>query len=215
MGILLAILGALLGLVLLLVLLPFRVRASGAVRDGEPAGTARVDWGLWLLAVEVDLGRRVTLRLAEVPVARFALRSVRERGAPRERPPRRAKRERKQRQRAGALQRLRGAFAEREAFGRMAARLAGALHLRLSASGRVGIGDPAGTAALSALLAALGAVPGVRLEIGLDWVEEELELELELAARIWIAELLGVAVRLLVDPANRRALRLAFGGAPT
>ncbi len=84
---------------------------------------------------------------------------------------------------------------------------------RLRASGRVGIGDPADTVALGALLAALGALPGVELAIGLDWVEETLEVDVELAARIWIAELLAIAAPLLLVRSHRRALRLAFGGA--
>src|SRR5574341_257132 len=213
MSVVLAILYALLGLVLLLVLVPFRARASGSVQVGVPAGAARVDWGLWLLAVEVDSNRRLTLRLLELPVARFTLRAAREPG--KERRPRKAKPERKGKAGAGGLQRLRAAVAEREPFQGMAARLARALHLRLRASGRVGIGDPADTAALWALLAALRALPFVELAIELEWVEEALELELELSARIWLAELLVVAALLLLARSNRRALRLAFGGGRT
>ncbi len=213
-AILLALLYAVLGLVLLLVLVPFRLRASGSVHDAAPDGLARVDWGLGLLAAEIDPSRRVTLRVAEIPVVRFALRTAREPGKDRSRRrPRKARREGKERAKAGALQRLRAALAEREAFRRIAARLARALHLRLRASGRVGIGDPADTVALGALLAALGALPGVELAIGLDWVEETLEVDLELAARIWIAELLAIAAPLLLVRSHRRALRLAFGGA--
>lgn len=215
MGVLLAILYALLGLVLLVVLVPLRARAAGSVHDGLPAGMARVDWGLVLLAVEVDVSRRMTVRVLEIPLARFALRTAREseKKARRRRRPRRAKREGKAR--GGALGRLRAALAERGAFRRMAARLARALHLRLRGSGRIGIGDPADTVALAALLAALAELPGVELALELDWVEEALELELELAARVWIAELLGVAALLLLERPNRRALRSAFGGART
>lgn len=213
MEVVLAILCTLLGLALLVVLLPFRVVASGAVHDGEPAGVARIDWGLWLLALEVDSSRRARVRLLELPVARFTLRPSRESKGRPERSPREPKREGKPR--AGALKRLRGAFAEREHLQRMVARLAGALHLRLRGSGRLGIGNPADTVALSALLAAIGALPGVKLAVGLEWVDEAFELELELAARIWIAELLGVAALLLLARSNRRALRLAFGGVRT
>jgi hypothetical protein len=213
MGIVLAILYTLLGLVLLLVLLPFRARASGTVHDGWPAGAVRVDWGLRLLAVEVDSSRRMTLRVLQLPVARFALGGRPEKAEGRRRRPRTAERERTRK--GGALRRLRAAFAERESFQRMAARVVRALHLRLRVSGRVGIGDPHDTVALAALLAALGALPGVELAIDLDWVEEALELELEAEARVWIAELLVVAALLLLEGSNRRALRSAFGGART
>jgi hypothetical protein len=209
MSIVLAILGALLGFVLLLVLLPFRAFAAGSVHDGLPAGAVRIDWGLWLLALELESSRRVTLRLLEFPVLRFRVGTKEPREEERRERARRPKPEKVRK--AGAVQRLRAAYADRAAFGRMAARLVGALHLRLRGSGRIGIGDPADTVALAGLLAALAAAPGVELALELDWVEEALELELELAARIWIAEMLGVAALLLLDRAHRRALRLALG----
>jgi hypothetical protein len=211
MGFLLAILYGLLGLLLLLVLLPFRARASGAVHDGEPAGVARVDWGFGLLGFEIGTDRRVGVQVAWLPPARFALREKREKP---ERSPKKPKRE-KSEAKAGALRRFRAALAEREAFRRMAARLLRALHPRLRASGRVGTGDPADAAALFALLEALRTLPGVELELELDWVEEALELELEVGARVWIAELLAVAAVLSLERPNRRALRVAFGGART
>ncbi len=209
MGVVLAILSAVLGLVLLVVLLPFRARALGSMHDGAPAGEARVDWGLGLLSVNVDARRRVALRVVEIPVARFDLDTT---GKHRKRDPlrcrpREAKRERKK---AGTLARLRAVLAEGEAFRGVAARLARALHLRVRASGRVGTGDPADTATLGALMPALGTLPGVELALGLDWVEEALELDLELAARVWIAELLVVAALLLLARRHRRALRAAF-----
>jgi hypothetical protein len=218
MGVLLAIgyavLWAVLGLVLLVVLVPFRARASGSVHDGAPAGEARVDWGLGLLSVTVDARRRVAVRVAELPVARFDLRTRGERDGKGGRRRRRREAERP-RKKAGAPARLRAVLGEGEAFRGMAARLARALHLRLRASGRVGAGDPADTAALAALVAALGALPGVELALGLDWVDEALELDLELAARIWMAELLAVAAVLLLARPHRRALRAAFGALRT
>jgi hypothetical protein len=207
MSILLAILWAFLGLVLLLALLPFRAFAAGSVHDGEPAGALRIDWGPWLLALELHSSRRVVVRLLGVPVARFAMGARK----PGKREPRARKAAPEGKRKGDAIRRLRAGFAEREAFQRMAARLVRALHLRLRAAGRVGIGDPADTAALAALLAALETLPGVELAIDLDWVEEELELELELAARLWIVELLAVAALLLLDRAHRRALRLTLG----
>lgn len=210
LSILLAVLYALLGLLLLVVLLPFRARAGGAVHDGEPSGAARVDWGFGLLGVGIDTERRVRLWLAWLPVARFAMRRRKEKP---ERPPEKPKPGKEKKARAGALDRLRAGLAERAAFQRMAARLVRAVHLRLRGSGRIGTGDPADAAALFALLQALQALPGVELELELDWVEEALELELEVGARIWIAELLAVAALLLLERPNRRALRVAIGGA--
>lgn len=210
MEVVLAILSAVLGLVLLVVLLPFRARAAGSVHDGAPAGEARVDWGLGLLSGSVDARRRVALRVAGIPVARFDLRTRGERGK-KDRRRRRPRGERREEKRAGTPARLRAALAEGEAFRGTAARLARALHLRARARGRVGTGDPADTAALGALVTALGTMPGVELAIGLEWIEEALDLDLELAARIWIAELLVAAAPLLLVRRRRRALRAAFG----
>ncbi len=209
-----AILYAVLGLVLLVVLVPFRASASGSVHDGAPAGEARVDWGLGLLSVGIDARRRVALRVVKIPVARFDLVTTGERRK-KDRRRRRLREAKREKKKAGALARLRAVLAEREGFRGMAARLTRALHLRVRASGQVGTGDPADTAALGALTAALGTLPGVELALGLDWVEEALELDLELAARIWIAELLVVAAPLLLARRHRRALRAAFGGLRT
>ena len=106
---------------------------------------------------------------------------------------------------------FRAALAERDSLGRIAVRLARALHLRVRARGTIGTGDPADAAALVALRGALGALPGVELALGVDWVEEAFDLDLELAARIWIAELLVIAAAVLLARRDRRALRAAFG----
>jgi hypothetical protein len=213
LSIFLAVIYALLGLLLLVLLLPFRAGAFGSLHDGEPSGVARVDWGFGLLGVELDTGRRVGLRVAWLPVARFTMREKREKP---ESPPEKAKpgkKVKKKQAKAGALDRLRAALAERAAFRHIAARIVRAVHLRARASGRIGTGDPADAAALFALLQLLRELPGVELELELDWVEEALDLEVEVGARIWIAELLAVAALLLLERPNRRALRVAIGGA--
>jgi hypothetical protein len=211
-----AILWTILALVLLVVLVPFRARAAGAVHDGEPAGEIGADWGFGLLGFALDTERRVTLRLAWIPMrfrvgakrGRSRERRGRGRGAGQEAKVGRAK---PGKGRVGPAARLRAALGERDAFQRMAARLARALHLRLRAAGRIGIGDPAETAALFAVLQAAERLPGVELALELEWVEEALEVELTAGARIWVAELLGVALGLWLEPPNRRAIRAALG----
>lgn len=210
MAVLLAILYALLGLLLALVLVPFRARAAGTVHDGLPSGEASADWGFGLLGARIATDRRVTVRLLWLPVARFRVpaRKAEERRKARVRKEKRAP---KGAPRRGAVGRLRGAFADRDAFARMAGPIVRALHLRLRAAGRVGIGDPADSAVLYVALSAARRLPGVELEVELDWVEDVLELEIEGAARIWIAELLMVVAALLLSRRNRRALRVAMG----
>ena len=107
MSIVAAILATLLGLVLAIVLVPFRARASGAIHEGEPSGSVRVDWGLGLIGVAFDSRRRVTLRVLWIPVGPFST-ATRERKARPARKGKPGKRERKESER-GALGRLRAA----------------------------------------------------------------------------------------------------------
>jgi hypothetical protein len=88
----------------------------------------------------------------------------------------------------------------------MAARLLGALHLSLRLRGRLGTGDPADTVALVGLLQAARALPGVQLEVEIDWLDEVLEGEAEGSARVWLAEVLAVAALLLLRREHRSAL---------
>ncbi len=209
MAIVLALLAGLLGLVVLVVVVPFRARATGSVHDATLAGNARFDWALGFLSLDVD-PRRAALRVASIPVARFPLGTERERE---KQGPRRVRRREQRREKGmpGTPARIRAVVAEREALQRIFARLGRTLHLRVRARGSIGTGDPADAAALAALGAALGAIPGVELALGIDWIDEALELELELAARIWIAQLLLVAAAVLLARRDRRALRAAFG----
>jgi hypothetical protein len=89
----------------------------------------------------------------------------------------------------------------------MLLRLGRTLRLRLRVSGFVGTGDPADTALLFAQLRALRALPGVKLDLEPDWLEEELELDAEGSARISVGHLLVVAAALLWARENRLALR--------
>jgi hypothetical protein len=89
----------------------------------------------------------------------------------------------------------------------MLARLALALRLRLRVSGIVGTGDPADTAFLFAILRAVRELPGVQLEVQSAWIDEELELDAEGSARVWIIHLMVVAAALLWARENRTALR--------
>jgi hypothetical protein len=89
----------------------------------------------------------------------------------------------------------------------MALRSARALHLRLRVEGVVGTGDPADTALVSGLARLLEEIPGVEMAVDWEWLEEELELRLEGSARIWIAQMLGIAAMLMLARENRMALR--------
>lgn len=202
-----AILLAPVALAILAIALPFHAAVRGAVRDGEPSGLARVAWAFGLVAVELRPGG-ARLLLAGAPVARLRARRG-ERAAPRRERAREERRERTGRHRARA--RVGGAVSHRAPLLRIAARVLRALHLRLRVRGRIGTGDPADTAALAGVLQAARALPGIELEVEVDWLDEVLEGEADGAARVWLPELLAVAGLLMLRRPNRAAVRALAG----
>ena len=206
---LVAILLAPVALALVVIALPFRARARGAVDDGELSGAIGIDWAFGLLGVELWRGGHA-LRLAGLRVVR--LRGAR-RGRGRDsRPARKKARDVEPRKaRKSAVTRLRAVTASSGRLLGMAARLAGTLHLRLRGRGRLGADDPTDTAALAGLLNTARALPGVELEVEVDWLDEVLELTAEGLARVWIPEVLVVAGLLFLGRENRAAVRALAG----
>jgi hypothetical protein len=93
----------------------------------------------------------------------------------------------------------------------MAVRLARPLRLQVRIAGTVGTGDPADMVLLAAIARAAGDLPSVELDLEWDWVDEALELDGELSARIWVGHLLCAAVALFLRRENRAALRAVRG----
>ncbi len=207
----LAIIGlGLVGLLLALVLLPFRVRALGAVHGAEPAGGVRLEWAWGLVGFEAG-NEGAALRLLWLRVWRFG---ARKKGATADEEEKKKKKEEKKGKKKGkkkasgsVLARLRAGLEHGPALRRMLKRLAATLHFRLVARGVVGTGDPADTALLFGAVRALQELPGVELDLRPDWLDEELEIDARASVRIWIADLLVVVVALLLVRENRAALR--------
>jgi hypothetical protein len=205
LSILLWIVLAALGLALLVLAFPLDLRLRAAVQDGEPSGSARARWAFGLVTVVAALsGLRV--RVAGVPVWRAAWRELRGgEGAKDQKEPRRRAAKEPRAKKAGG--RGRAFLDHRRTLLRMLARFARALHLRLRLRGTVGLGDPIHTARLAGALELLGQVPGVELEVEVDWLDENLEGQAAGSVRVWVPELLAVAAALLFERANRVALR--------
>jgi len=199
----LAIVLAPLALSLAILALPFHARARGSVAEGDLSGEVAVEWAFGLLGLELGKGG-FALRLAGLRFLR--LRRARRGGGE----PRRAARKREEARaggRKGPLARLRAAVAGSPRLARMATRLARTLHLRLRLSGRVGTGDPADTAAVAAMVRAAGALPGLELEVSVDWLDEVLDLEADGSAWVWAPQVLVVVGVLWLERENRAALR--------
>ncbi len=191
---------ALPALLLAVIALPFHARVRGGVHQGDRVGVLGLSWAFGLVGVEL---RREGLAL------RLAGLRLRRRGARQARTERRRREQRRGHgePRRSALARLRDGLAGGGRLLRMARRMARTLHLRLRLRGMVGTGDPADGAALCGAIAAARAVPGVEVDVGVDWLDELLELEAEGSARVWLPEVLTVAGLLFLRRENRAALR--------
>lgn len=181
--------------------LPIHGRVRGGVSEGEPTFAVRIAWAFGLVSAEMERSGSF-LRVAGLAVFRLRPWPGRPAGAHPENG-HRAAREGS----ARAAARFRSGARKTTTLLRMGARLVRTFHLRLWLRGRVGTGDPAATAALAALTRAAGALPGVGLEVEVDWLEEVLEVEGEGSARVWAPELLAVAGLLLARRENRAAVR--------
>ncbi len=204
MTVLMALGLALLGLLLAVVAVPLHVRAHGSIQGASAAAFAQLDW-CGVFGVRLAPGHGITVQLLGRRLARFALRNGRAARRRKERP---APGESEDRRGAGrGAGKLAAVARHRGSFMRIAARLAGALRLRLRVRGTLGTGDPADTAALVGVVGLLERVPGVELAIDWNWTEESVEVEAECSARIWVLQLLAVAARLLWAREHRAALR--------
>lgn len=197
---LLIVLGAVLALALVLLVVPLHFEAGGAVDEDRMEGRALARWGWWLVVFRADAARGVDLRVLGLPVWR--LRPGR-RKAKRDEPARRATAAKREKRRGGGA---RSAWANRHALLRLAATVLRALPLRGWVVGRMGLSDPADTAALFTLVdAAAGRSRAIDIDIEPDWLDEALEIEGQVRLRVWPAQVLAAVLWLLVrDGVTRR-----------
>lgn len=214
----LAVVGVLLAL---LVALPWSVRASGAVAIWRATGEVAGDWGLGLVGFRWSREDGAWFRLVGLDVLRIrsddedvaqneaalarreAKRAIRAERREQRREAKRARREAQGRREPGPLFWLGWAARNRGLF----YRLVRALHLGGGIQGRVGTGDPADTATLAVLIdPVLAWIPGSESGIAWDYLDEALYLEGQVRARVWLLELLGLALVTLVRGESRRAL---------
>lgn len=203
----LAVLGILLGLLLVM---PISVRAGGQI-DGETlAGELRASWALGLLGLRISSRRSSGFTLCGLRVARLPRRS-RESTKPKRRAPdseRKKAEENKVKAKGKSGRGFFWALAHREGMKRAARRLLATLALRLEVRGQLGLGDPADTVVAERVVSTLGErLPGVRLEVAWDYLDDVVELDGEGRARIWPVHTLGVGLLLLLDREVRALLR--------
>lgn len=194
------------GLLLTLLLVPVHVRAAGEVYELEVDGGLVIGWGFGLLSVRVTRRAGGALYLCGVRVTRFEKKQEDEEKRRRREEKKREKKERrkaKRRERGGSSWGMRRAWAARHAFGQ----LLRTLHLRGRVEGVIGLTDPYETAlALQVVRAVAAALPAFELDVDADWMDEALDLEGEVRARVWPIETLVVGLGLLLRRDTRRIL---------
>jgi hypothetical protein len=200
MAVLAAILWGLLALLVLLVGVPFHAEATGSVHEASPDAQAELRWGWGFVSLRISR-KGPALSVLGLRVWRFS-----SRGRRREEEKKDAA-EKAEGHASRGRRILRALLEHRRALMSMALRFARVLRLRLCVKGTIGTGDPADTALLSSAARLFEGLPGVKLGLQWDWVEEELEIDVEGRARIWIGHLLFEALALLMIRENRAVLR--------
>lgn len=195
-GVVLLWIVALLGsLLVILLLVPIHLRAEGGVDDESLDGRVRIQWAWGVLSVRVTPAGVATLHF-------FGLRfwTLRKRGPKDEADPA-PKKER-------AKGQLRWFLKHRQTGLRFAKRLIRALRLQLQVRGELGLGDPASTALMNRLLWELNRTsPSVSFAVEPDWMEERVQLDGAIRARIWLAHIGLVLLGGLLNRETRQMLR--------
>jgi hypothetical protein len=182
-------------LLALFALLPVHLRAAGSVDDLRLAGQVRVRWAWGVISVRLRPDRGATLHLLGLRIWTFRRRDDAEPAD--EKPPRKRAR--------GWLPWL----AEHRHTGlRIGRRLVRTLRLQLALAGELGLGDPAATALLTRLLGELNRTSAaVRLQVEPNWLDERVQLDGEIRARIWLAHLGWVLAGALLRRETRQMIR--------
>ncbi len=199
------VLGSVLGIILLLGILPFAFRVKGGAHEGSLSGSIRVSWAFGLVSVQMASRGSLEwfvlgLRIAQQVRSPSSVEGDRTAAAESERPS----------ARTGAvpwLRRLMAFRGHRDHLVGMLSRLAATVRLDLVLSGTVGTGDPANDAWLLMALRAAEELPGVRLLIDVDWLEQQVDVDMEASARVSLFHTMAVAAWLLASRPNRTALR--------
>lgn len=200
---LLVALSAVLALALVLLVVPLHLEVAGAADDERLEGRALARWGWWLVVLRADADRGVDLRLLGLRVWRLRRGAGRRsRDQKRGRKPKPEARPEKPKTAGGGL---RGAWRNRHTALRLIRAVLRALPVRGWVAGRLGLSDPADTAVLFTLLdAAAERSRAIEIDVEPDWLDEALEIEGRIRARVWPAQVLGAVLWLLVRDGRTR-----------
>lgn len=204
------------GVVGAVVAVPFRVRAAGLLSDDAVHGVVAGSWLFGLIRVDAA-SDGVALRLLGRPVWRRepdddATKAEKE-AAKKDKQAEKAEKEEKAKKRKHGARRsarakLRWFLDHRSTLAPLLGRAVDTFQLHLRISGTVGLDDPADTAELALVLSAVERwVPAARLDVRPDYLDEVIDVEGEVGARLWILAIVLVGVRSLFEVKTWKMLR--------
>jgi hypothetical protein len=192
-------LAAVLAVLLVLLIVPIHVRAEGGIHGMSLSGKAAIRWGWGLVSVRMAPGSGFTLHVLGIRIWTFT-------GSDEPEPEKPEEPKKKGRKGPG----LRWFLEYRRHAWKLLKRLLDTLRLRLRVTGELGLGDPADTALLAALLGELERSQElVELEVQPDWLDETIELDGDLGARIWPIHIGLILLGALLRKDTRRMMRAA------
>lgn len=184
-------------LLTLLLLIPIHVRANGGVDDVSLTGRAKLRWAWGVISVRMIPSPCATLHLVGLRIWTFRGKGSDHTPDDEPRTPRkRAKRW------------FQWLLRHRHTGLRLAKRMIRTLRLQMRLQGELGLGDPAATALLNQLLWQLNRMsPSVSVQVEPDWLDERVQLDGEVEARIWLAHMGLVLLGGLLHRETRQMIR--------
>ena len=181
-------------LLALLVLIPIHVRADGGVDDLSLTGQAHIRWAWGVLSVRMTPERGASVHLLGLRIWTL------DRGEDDDDEPRPKKKRAR-----GWVQWL---LQHRQTGLRFVKRMIRTLRLQMRLQGELGLGDPTATALLNRLLWQLNRMsPTVSVRVEPDWLNERVQLDGEVKARIWLAHMGLVLLGGLLHRETRQMIR--------
>jgi hypothetical protein len=206
------------GLLLVLFVVPFSAGLRGWVNGLSGEGQLEVRWGFGFLSVQAALPGGFALRLLGLPIVRRTFAQM----APKPKSEEERAREAQKKADKKAVQKVqkKGKKKARKQAGKgfklayarpllaLAVRVLKSVRLRGWVAGMVGVGDPAETAAIAALLNQLNRADGrFTMDVTPDWIDEMLDIQGDVRLCFWLPRTVFVVMLIIVDRKARRLLR--------